>query len=122
MHSRNLDDHGSWAAVDRLAHPEEAEGVLDVLFVAQIDRGALPLDVGAGAEALALTREDDGTRIPDVRKRVGELRDQSRVERVAPLGTRQGYVQDGPVPLDHERAHGRELRVRFRMGLVAGAR
>jgi dihydrodipicolinate synthase/N-acetylneuraminate lyase len=107
----NLHHNRSRAAVDRLAHPEEAEGVLDVLLVGQVDRRALPLHVGACAEALALTREDDGTRIPDFREGLGELLDQSRVERVAPLGTRQGYLQDGPVPLDRERAHGRELKV-----------
>jgi dihydrodipicolinate synthase/N-acetylneuraminate lyase len=107
----NLDYYGSRAAVDRLAHPEEAEGVFDVLLVGQVDRGALPFDVGAGAEALALTREDYGTRIPDVRECVGELRDQRRVERVVSLGARQGDLQDGPVPLDRERAHARELKV-----------
>jgi dihydrodipicolinate synthase/N-acetylneuraminate lyase len=107
----NLDHHRSRAAVDRLAHPEEPEGVLDVLLVGKVDRGALPLDVGAGAEVLALTGEDYGTRVPDIRECVGELPDESRVERVTPLRTRQGDLQDGAVPLDRERAHGRELKV-----------
>ena len=44
-------DHRRRAAEDRLEHPVEPAGVLDVLLVGEIDRGALPLDVGAGAEA-----------------------------------------------------------------------
>jgi dihydrodipicolinate synthase/N-acetylneuraminate lyase len=107
----NLDHHRGRAAVDGLAHPEEAERILDVLLVGQVDRGALPFDVCTGTEARALTREDDGPRISDLRKCVGELRDECRVERVTPLGARQGDLQDGAVPLDRERAHGGELKV-----------
>jgi dihydrodipicolinate synthase/N-acetylneuraminate lyase len=107
----NLDHHRSWAAVDRLAHPEEAEGVFDVLLVGQVDRGTLPLDVGPGAEAFALAGEDDGTRVSHVLERIGELSDEGRVEGVAPLWAREGHPQHGAVPLDSERAHRRELKV-----------
>ena len=96
----------SGAAVDRLAHREEAEGIGDVLLVAQVDGGALPLDVGAGAERLALSGENDGPRVADVGERLGQLGDQRSVERVPPLGAGERDTQGtGPSRLDPERAH-----------------
>ena len=47
------------AGVDRLEHRVEAHRVLDVLVVVEVDRRALPVHVGAGAKAWALTREPD---------------------------------------------------------------
>jgi hypothetical protein len=79
----------SGAAVDRLAHAVEAHGVLDVLVVREVDRGALPLDVRTGAEAFAVPGEDDCAGISHVREGLGELRYQRRVEGVAPLGARE---------------------------------
>ena len=99
------------ARVDRLQHPEEAQRVLDVLLVGEVDRRALPVDVGAGAEALALAGEHDGARVADVGERLGQIPDQLRVERVAPLGPGERDSQDRPVAFDSERAHARELRV-----------
>src|SRR5918996_4269495 len=56
------DDHRGRAMVDRLEHLPEAARVLDVLLVAELDRGAHPLDVCPGAEALALAGEHDRAR------------------------------------------------------------
>ena len=86
-------------------HPEEAECVLDVLLVGEVDRRALPLDVGAGAEALALAGEHDGAGVADVCERLGQIPDQLSVERVAPLGPGEGDSQDRPVTFDSQRAH-----------------
>ena len=60
-------DHRSGAGVDRLAHLVQAHRVLDVLVVGEVDRRALPLDVGAGAEGGAFAGEDDGARVADQR-------------------------------------------------------
>ena len=106
-----LHHHRSRTAVDRLAHPEETEGVFDVLLVGQVDGGALPLDVGPGAEALPFARQDDRARVPDVREGFGELPDESRIEGIAPLRAREDDLQHGTVPFDSERAHRRELKV-----------
>ena len=99
-------DDGRRARVDGLQHAVEAEGVLDVLVVAQVDRGALPLDVGAGAEARPLAGEHDRARVADVGEGVGELGDQRRVEGVPPLRARQRDAEDGVVTLDAEGLHG----------------
>jgi dihydrodipicolinate synthase/N-acetylneuraminate lyase len=104
-------DHGGRAPVDRLTHAVEAHRVLDVLLVREVDRRALPVDVGAGAEALALAGENDGTRVSYVREGIRQLGDESGVEGIAPLRAGQRHPQDGPVPLDAERAHDRELKV-----------
>jgi dihydrodipicolinate synthase/N-acetylneuraminate lyase len=103
--------HRRRAAVDRLAHAEEPQRVLDILLVAQVDRGALPFDVGARAEALSLAREDDGARIADVAERFRELGDQRCVERVAAFGPREPDMEHRPLPLDSKRAHRLELKV-----------
>ena len=66
-------DDGRGAAVDRLEHLVQAQRVLDVLLVREVDRRALPLDVGAGAEALALARQDDRARVADIGERLGQL-------------------------------------------------
>ena len=64
-------DHGRRAAEDRLQHPVEPSRVLDVLLVGEVDRGALPLDVGTCTEARPLAGEHDGARVADVRERLG---------------------------------------------------
>ena len=74
------DDRGR-AGVDRLEHPVEAQRVLDVLLVGEVDRRALPVDVGAGAEALAFAGEDDDARVPDVGERLGAARRSARRRR-----------------------------------------
>ncbi len=87
-------DDGSGAGVDRLEHAEEPHSVLDVLVVGEVDRRALPLDVGTGAEARAVAGEHDRARVPDVGERLGQLCDQRGVEGVPPLGTGQRDAQD----------------------------
>ena len=64
----------------------EPHRVLDVLVVRESIDGALPLDVGAGAEATALAREHDGAGVADVRERLGQLGDERGVEGVSALG------------------------------------
>ncbi len=101
----HLCDDGSGAAVDRLAHAVEAHGVLDVLVIREVDRGALPLDVRPGAEALAVAGEDDRAGISYVGEGLGELGDQCRVEGVPPLRARKSDAQDFFVSLYAQRAH-----------------
>ena len=79
------DDRGG-AGVDRLQHAVEAERVLDVLLVGEIDRRALPVDVGAGTEALTFSGEQDRTCVADVGEGVRQLLDQRRIEGVPALG------------------------------------
>ena len=93
------------ARVDRLQHPVQAHRVLDVLLVREVDRGALPLDVGARAEARPLSGEDDRARVVDVRERFGELGDERGVERVAALWPRERHPQDAAVPFDAQGPH-----------------
>ena len=100
-------DDGRRAGVDRLEHPVQPHRVLDVLVVGEVDRRALPLDVGSCAEARALAREDDRARVPDVGERLGQLRDERRVEGVPPLRPRQRHPEDVVVALDPERRHRR---------------
>src|SRR5581483_7862592 len=95
-------DHRCRAAVDGREHRVQAEGVLDVLVDAEIDRGALPVDVRARAEAGALSGQNDGARVADVRERVVQPRDQRGVEGVTPLGPRERDAQDGAVALDFQ--------------------
>ena len=104
-------DDGSGAGVDRLQHPVEAHRVLDVLVVGEVDRRSLPLDVGSRTEARALAGENDRARVADVRERIGQLRDERRVERVPPLGPRERYPEDVPVALDLEPTHDADLKV-----------
>src|SRR5439155_5518671 len=104
-------DHGSRARIDRLAHPIEAERVLDVLFVREVDRGALPLDVGACTKTLTLPREHDRSRIADAVEGFRQLCDQSGVESVSPLRLRERDPKDRPVSLDTQRAHRGQLKV-----------
>ena len=98
-------DHRRAARVDRLAHAEEPQRVLDVLLVREVDRAPLPLDVRPGAEALAFTGEHHGASIPDVGEGFRQLPDQRRVEGVAPVRLRERHPQEVSVPLDPEPAH-----------------
>ena len=98
-------------AVDRREHLVEPERVLDVLLIGQVDRGALPLDVRAGAEALSLAGEHDRPGIADVRESLRQLADEVSVEGVSAFGLVDGDAEDMSVPLDAQRAHARELRV-----------
>ncbi len=99
------------ARIDRLQHLPQPPRVLDVLLVGEVDRGAHPLNVRAGGEALSLAREDDHSRVPDVGESLGQLRDQLGVERIAPVGPRDGDPQDRPFVLGAERAHRPQLKV-----------
>jgi hypothetical protein len=101
-------DDGRRALVDRLEHLPEPPRVLHVLLVRELGRRAHPLDVCAGAEALALAREHDDARVAHVRERILELGDQRGVERVATVGPREDDAEDGPFPFDAECRHGSE--------------
>ena len=98
-------DHRRRAGVDRLAHLVQPHRVLDVLVVGQVDRGALPLDVGPGTEGGAFAREDDGACVADQRERLGQLGDERGVERVTAVGTGQRDLVDRAVPLCAQPAH-----------------
>ena len=84
------------AAVDRAHHAREPAGVLDVLVVGEVDGGALPLDVRAGAERLAVAGEHDDARIANVVEGLGELADELGVERIAPLGAGESPAAPAP--------------------------
>ena len=99
-------DHGCGAGVDRLEHPAQRVRVGDVLVVGERRRLPHPLDVGAGAEARPVAREDDGPRLADVDECLCELLDQGRVEGVPRRGPREGDPEDVVVPLDAQRVHG----------------
>ena len=77
------------------ASPKPAR-VLDVLVVAQVRGRAHPLDVRAGAEALALAREHDRARVADVGERLAQLGDQRRVEGVPLPGRASVTRSTGP--------------------------
>jgi hypothetical protein len=77
-----------------------------VLLVRKLDRGAHPVDVGAGGEALALAGEEDCPCAARIDERLRELCDQRRVECVPPVGPGQRDSEDRPVPLHPECAHG----------------
>jgi dihydrodipicolinate synthase/N-acetylneuraminate lyase len=102
---------GNGTAVNRLEHGVEAHRVLDVLVVVEVDRRALPVHVGPGAEAWPLALEPDGACVTDVDERPRQLCDQGRVECIPALGARERDAEDVPLPLDPERAHRRQLRV-----------
>ena len=78
-------DDGSGAAVDRLEHAAERVRVGHVGVEVELDGGAHPLDVGAGAEARPVTGEQHRARLADVDERLGELCDQVGVEGVSRL-------------------------------------
>src|SRR5204863_9989965 len=92
-------DHGRRARVERREHLVQAERVLPVLFERKVDRSALPVDVGAGAEALSFAREQNDPRVAYVRERLRQLADQAGVEGVPPLGPREGDAQQLTVSL-----------------------
>ena len=101
-------DDRSRARVERLQHLAESARVLDVLLVAQLDRRAHPLDVGAGAEALALAGQHNRARVADVGERVAQRRDQVGVERVPAVRSCERDAEDAAVAFDAEVGHGRE--------------
>ena len=75
----HLRDHGLGTAVDRTEHVRHRLGVAHVLVLAELERAAHPVHVGAAAERLALTGEDDdadGRLFPERQERVAKLRDQ----------------------------------------------
>ena len=78
LHAR---DERRRARVDRLHHPVEPQRILDVLLEAEVDRGALPLDVGARAEARPVAGEHDDARVADVRERLVQLARSARRRR-----------------------------------------
>ena len=109
LHPRH---HRCGTPVDRLEHAVEAHRVLDVLLVGEVDRGALPLDVGAPAEGRSLSGQDDRARILDAGERLGQLGDQRCIEGVAALRSRECHPQHRTVPLHAQGAHrGRQLKV-----------
>ena len=69
------------AAVDGLEHAAQRVRVGHVRVVVEVDGGAHPLDVGAGAEARPVAGQHDGAGLADVHERRRELGDQRRVER-----------------------------------------
>ena len=94
------------AGVDRLEHLPQPPRVGDVLLVAELDRAAHPVDVGAGREALALAGEQHRAHVvADRRESLGQLRDQLGVEGVAPLGARHRDAEEIAVLFDPERLH-----------------
>ena len=97
--------HRSRTGVDRLQHPVEAERILDVLLVGEVDRGALPVHVRASAEAFAVSRKHDGAGVPDVGEGLGQLADQCGVECVPTLRPSKGDPKQRSLPLDSQRAH-----------------
>jgi len=103
LHAR---DDRRRARVDRVEHRAQSQRVRDVLVVAQLDRGAHPLHVGAGRERGAVTREHDRAGVAHVFERASQLLDQRRVERVAPLRPRHRDPQDAVAVLDPNRGHG----------------
>jgi hypothetical protein len=100
----STDDRGG-TGVDRLQHSVEAQRVLDVLVVGELDRRALPLDVSPGAEARPVSGEDDDTGVAGVGEGLVQLADQLGIEGVAALRFRQSDAKDGAVALDTETAH-----------------
>src|SRR5207302_3636801 len=96
---------GRGAGVDRLQHPVEPQRVLDVLFEGEVDRRALPLDVGARAEAGAVPGENDGARLAHLAECVAQLADQRGVERVPPLRLRDRDAEEAALAFGPERAH-----------------
>jgi len=88
----NLCDNGFAASVDRTKHIRHRARILDVFFMAQIQRGAHPIDVGAAAKHFALTRKNDR---PDRRitreavERFTQSGNQFGVEGVSDIGPRE---------------------------------
>ena len=109
LHAR---DNRRGAVVDRLEHLPHRVRVGDVLVDGEADRGAHPVDVGAGAERRTLAREDDRPRLADVDERLPELADQLGVERVAPFRPRERDPQHRSLALDPNGRHRAKLRVR----------
>ena len=99
------------AGIDRLEHLVEAHRIPDVLVVREVDRRALPLHVRSGAETRAITRQHDSPGVADIGEGLRELDDESGIERVAPIGAREGHVENGSVAFHPKSAHPEELRV-----------
>ena len=99
-------DDGSGADVDRLQHPAQGGRLGDVLVVGEVDGGAHPVDVCAGAKARPLAGEHHRARRADVHERLCELRDHRRVESVSCLGSRERDAEHVVVAFDADRAHG----------------
>jgi dihydrodipicolinate synthase/N-acetylneuraminate lyase len=72
----------------------------------------LPLDVGAGAEARTVACEHDHACIADFGERRSQLGDQRGVKSVAPLRLGDRHAQHALVPLDSQRVHRPEHKVR----------
>ncbi len=86
--------------LDGFQHAIEPHRVLDVLVEGEVDRRALPLDVGAGAEAAALPGEHHTAGVADVGERPCERGDERRVECVVTIGPGERHAQDAPVTAD----------------------
>ena len=70
------------AGVDRLQHLPQPARVGDVLLVAELDRAAHPVDVGAGGEALALAGQQHRAHVvADRPERLGQLARSARRRR-----------------------------------------
>src|SRR5262249_35271477 len=95
------------ATIDRLEHQVQPAVVLDVLLVREVDRRAMPVHVGTGAERGTVAGQDDGAGIADVRECVGELLDEGDVEGVSTPRARGRDAEDVPGALDAEGAHSR---------------
>ena len=86
------------AGVDRLEHAPHGSRIGDVRVDVEIDRGAHPFDVGAGAEARPVAGEHHGAARAHVDERLGELGDQGGIERVARLGPRERDAKNVVAP------------------------
>src|SRR5262249_6578185 len=98
-------DDRSRAVPDRVQHLPEPPVVLDVFVVGELDRRALPTDVGARAEALPFAGEDHDARVADVAECACEVGDQSGVEGVPALRPVERDAEDIPVALGPDRCH-----------------
>jgi len=110
MPVHDSDDRGG-TAVDRLEHSPHRVRIGDVRLEVEVGRRAHPLDVGPGAEARAVAGEHDRSRRTHVDERGAELLDQSGIECVSTLRSREGEAHRSAVPLDPERAHVRQPKL-----------
>ena len=102
-------DHGLAAAIDRAKHVAHRLRIGDVFVVAQIERAAHPVDVGAAAKRLAFAREHHRTDrgvLGDGKKHRAQLANDFGVEGVANVGPGERDARHRAVDGDLDRCHG----------------
>ncbi len=104
-------DHRRRARIDGLEHAAHGVRVRDVRLEPEVGRRAHPIDVGARAEARPVPGEHHRPGDADVDEGLGQLGDESGVERVARLRPGEGDAEDVSVSLDAERAHDAQPKV-----------